>query len=135
MLYYNTKEHKNYVIADVLSVIENVILFSISNYFREVSFAYKEYHQVEEFDNDWYDFVEYGSTNPLMRILQRSGYTRESAEYIKRHKSTYVTGPDKAPKLKYEALCKCDDLGVVNDTEDVRYNFPELFDGLTEEEN
>lgn len=126
-VYEGTTEHKNYVIADILSVIENVILFSISNYFREVSLAYKEFHGVEEFDNDWYDFVEYGTTNPLMRILQRAGYSRETADYIKSHKATYIVGTDKDPKLKYEALHKSDDIGVVTETEDVRYNFPEMF--------
>lgn len=133
--YEGTTEHKNYVIADILGVIENVILFSISNYFREVSLAYKEFHGVDEFDNDWYDFVEYGTTNPLMRILQRAGYSRETAEYIKSHKNTYVTGSDKDPKLKYEALNRSSDIGVVTETEDVKYNYPELFADLASENN
>ena len=64
---YNPKSkyHKNLVIAESLSVIENVLLFSISNYFRKFSMEYKAVHQVENFENDWYEYVEYGTTNPL----------------------------------------------------------------------
>lgn len=123
-------EHKNYVIADVLGVIENVILFSISNYFRDVSLAYKRFHNIpesEDFPNDWYDFVEYGTTNPMMRILQRAGYSRESAAYIKDHPILYSMISDTEVRLKREALRKCSDEGVVKETEDVYYNFPELF--------
>lgn len=49
-----TKEHRNVVFADTLEVIENVILFSISNYFLRFSNEYKKIHDVTEFDNDWY---------------------------------------------------------------------------------
>ena len=35
-----TKEHRNVVFADTLEVIENVILFSISNYFLRFSNEY-----------------------------------------------------------------------------------------------
>lgn len=37
-----SKEHRNVVFSDTLEVIENVILFSISNYFLRFSNKYKE---------------------------------------------------------------------------------------------
>jgi methionyl-tRNA synthetase len=63
--YDNTLPHRNIVISDTLKAIENVILFSISNYFLRFSSEYKRFHKVEAFQNDWYEYVEYGTTNPL----------------------------------------------------------------------
>ena len=33
--------------------------------------------------NNWYEYVEYGTTNPLTILLQRNGFSRESARFIK----------------------------------------------------
>ena len=81
--YNDSREHRNVVIADTLEVIENVILFSISNYFLRFSNEYKRLHNVETFQNDWYEYVEYGTTNPLTILLQRSGFSRETSTYIR----------------------------------------------------
>lgn len=77
-----TKEHRNVVFADTLEVIENVILFSISNYFLRFSNEYKKVHDVTEFDNDWYEYVEFGTTNPLTILLQRTLASHENQQLI-----------------------------------------------------
>ena len=82
--------HRNIVIAETLSVIENIILFSISNYFLRFTSEYKKYHQIQTLQNDWYEYVEYGTTNPLTIMLQRSGFSRETSTYIKKNKDEYV---------------------------------------------
>lgn len=64
----NSKEHRNVVFADTLEAIENIVLFSISNYFLRFSNEYKKIHGVDEFDNNWYEYVEFGTTNILARI-------------------------------------------------------------------
>lgn len=79
----NSKEHRNVVFADTLEAIENIVLFSISNYFLRFSNEYKKIHGVDEFDNNWYEYVEFGTTNPLTILLQRNGFSRESATFIK----------------------------------------------------
>ena len=86
----NSKEHRNVVFADTLEAIENIVLFSISNYFLRFSNEYKKIHGVDEFDNNWYEYVEFGPTNPLTILLQRNGFSRESATFIKKHKNEYV---------------------------------------------
>ena len=53
----NSKEHRNVVFADTLEAIENIVLFSISNYFLRFSNEYKKIHGVDEFDNNWYEYV------------------------------------------------------------------------------
>ena len=81
----NSKEHRNIVFADTLEVIEHIILFSISNYFLRFSNEYKRVHNVSEFSNNWYEYVVFGTTNPLTILLQRNGFSREAATYIRGH--------------------------------------------------
>lgn len=118
-------EHRNYVIAETLDVIENVILFSISNYFRKFSLEYKRIHNVEYFANDWYEFVEYGTFNPLTIFLQQNGYSRESSQYIMSH-PRYIVEVDGEYKIK-ESILTCNNLNVIHETKDIIYNAPDLF--------
>lgn len=128
--------HKNLVIADTLNTIENVILFSVANYFREFSTEYKKQHNYTAFDNDWYEYVEYGTTNPLTIVLQRYGYSRESSSYIISHKDDFVDfsiQTDAAPfALRKNELLNCSDEGVSFETVEIAINIPELF--IDEEE-
>ena len=63
--------HRNIVFADTLEVIENVILFSISNYFLRFSNEFRRIKGDDELDaNNWYEYVEYGTTNPLTILLR-----------------------------------------------------------------
>ncbi|MGH4126305.1 MAG: DEAD/DEAH box helicase [Clostridium sp.] len=125
--YINSLYHRNIVISDTLNVIQNVILFSISNYFLRFSSEYKRFQQVETIPNDWYEYVEYGTTNPLTIMLQRSGFSRETATYIKHHKAEYVVMlPNNEVKLR-RTLLDCNSISVRNETTDIQYNIPELF--------
>ena len=52
--------------ANTLEVIENIILFSISNYFLRFSNEYKRVHGENSLNrNNWYEYVEYGTTNEI----------------------------------------------------------------------
>ena len=57
----NDTKQNSLIITYVLNAIENVILFSVDNYFREFSAEYKIQHNYDSFDNDWYKYVEYGT--------------------------------------------------------------------------
>ena len=114
------------MIAETLDVIENVILFSISNYFRKFSLEYKRVHGVDSFDNDWYEYVEYGTTNPLTIFLQQSGFSRETSQYIILRKTKYIVETDDGTRLHPDVL-KCGDFGVETEASDLRINMPELF--------
>lgn len=124
--YNGTRLHKNAVIAETLSIIDNVILFSLANYFLRFSTEYKKQHHMENFDNDWYEYVEYGSTNPLTILLQRNGFSRETSSYIKQNQSKYVEFTPTGPKLKL-ALLDCQKESVRNEVRDIQFNVPELF--------
>lgn len=124
----NSKVHKNYIIAETLGVIENVLLFSISNYFRIFSIEYKEYHGIDHFDNDWYEFVEYGTTNDLTIFLQRVGFTRDSATYIEspKHRTEFIDNSTGEIKVK-KAVLSCGNASVEMDAREIQFNMPELF--------
>jgi hypothetical protein len=78
--YDGSQEHKNLIIGDTLQIIENIILFSVANYFLRFSTEYKKLKTNNQpFDNDWYEYVEYGSTNQLTIFFQRNGLSRETA--------------------------------------------------------
>ena len=109
-------------------VIENVILFSISNYFLRFSNEFRRIKGDDELDaNNWYEYVEYGTTNPLTILLQRNGFSRESARFIKENPE-YVVKGGSTGKLKLKAsLSKCGRTSVENEVEYIRQNVPGIF--------
>ena len=124
----DSKYHKNLVIAESLYAIENVLLFSISNYFRKMSLEYKAVHQVDRFENDWFEFVEYGTTNPDTIFLQQSGFSREASIFIQTptNYNKYVTEIDGKKKIK-RGILECGNIGVKTEAADIQFNMPELF--------
>ena len=80
--YDDSIKHRNIVISDTLNAIEDVILFRIANYFLRFSSEYKRFHKIDVIDNDWYEYVEYGTMNPLTIFLQRNGFSREASTYV-----------------------------------------------------
>ena len=127
MLTYNdSTAHKNVVFADVLEVIESVILFRISNYFLRFSNEYKLFHEVENFPNDWYQYVEYGTTNETSIALQRCGFTHESATYIRRHVPEPLITIEGQHYLN-PALLESPNNNVRREADEIKYNIPEAF--------
>ena len=120
-------EHRNVVFADTLEVIEKVILFSISNYFLRFSNMYiaiNGEHSLD--DNNWYEFVEYGTTNEITVFLQRNGFSRESANYIKDHPE-YIFRTDEGLKL-HRTLLECKNNDARTEAELIALNRPKLFE-------
>lgn len=120
-------EHRNIVFADTLETIDNIILFSISNYFLRFSNMFVLIKGEQSLgNNNWYEFVEYGTTNEVIVFLQRNGFSRESANYIKNH-SEYIFHTDSGLKLRLELL-RCADSDVRNESELILLNRPQLFE-------
>lgn len=125
--YIDCPSHQNHVIAETLGIIDNVILFSIANYFLRFSTEYKlQRTNGQPFENDWYEFVEYGSTNDLTIFFQRNGFSRDTADFIRRNKDKYVVKTSTGYKLK-KSILKCGKESVMTELSDTRYNVPELF--------
>ncbi len=125
--YDGTTRHNNFIIAETLEAIEDVILFRISNYFLRFSEEYKRQHgKVSHFKNDWYEFVEYGTVSELRITLQRSGFSREASNYIRQNADEYIVWKNGEPKIK-KTIFECSNDIVLHDIEEIRYNVPELF--------
>jgi len=123
--YDDSIKHRNIVISDTLNAIEDVILFRIANYFLRFSSEYKRFHKIDVIDNDWYEYVEYGTMNPLTIFLQRNGFSREASTYVKQHLE-YITLINGEYKVK-DALLKCPSKAVCKEAAEIKYNIPELF--------
>ena len=125
--YDDGPEHRNIVFADTLEVIDNVILFSISNYFLRFSNMYKSINGEDSLnDNNWYEFVEYGTTNEITVFLQRNGFSRESANYIKDHPE-YISRTETGLKLRC-SLLNCNNNDARDEAELILLNRPQLFE-------
>lgn len=123
--YDDSIAHKNIVISDTLNAIEDVILFRLSNYFLRFSAEYKRQHGITAMQNDWYEFVEYGTTNPLTIMLQRNGFTRETATYLKQHREFLI---DVSGEIKIlTTIVDVAKTSVVKEIREVMYNIPDLF--------
>lgn len=89
------------------------------------STEYKRYHQVDTFPNDWYEYVEYGTTNPLSIMLQRNGFSRETSTFIRKNKDDYVVLTDNGDVKLRRSLLQCGNISVHKEVKDVLYNVPE----------
>lgn len=121
--------HRNIVFANTLEVIENIILFSISNYFLRFSTEYKRIHGEDSLSTgNWYEYVEYGTTNEITIQLQRYGFSRESAMYLRDHQDEYIVPQDDGKiRIRWAEIQKCPDSEVQREFPDVHFNTPELF--------
>ena len=126
VVFEKTPEHVNALIGNMLEDIEDIILFRISNYFLRFSKEYRAVHLDEAF-MDWYEFVEYGSTDPTAIWIQRNGFTREAATYMTAKGRDYVIRT-KDGKLRIRGeLLEIENQSIRREAEQIRYNSPEIF--------
>ncbi len=123
--YNDSKDHRNYVISDTLDVIEQIILFQFSNYFMKFSSIYKKVFNLNSIENDWYEFVEYGTNNKLSIFLQKHELSRETALYIRRNPVYYIESKN-IIKLK-QNIMNCSNKSVSAELKLIKLNMPELF--------
>lgn len=116
----------NALISGMLEDIEDVILFRIANYFLRFSQEYRACFPDASF-TDWYELVEYGTTNPEAVWLQRNGFTREAAAYITEKRSQYITFDDNGQLRLKPALLECENRSIRREAEQVQYNSPEIY--------
>lgn len=107
--------------------IDNIILFSLSNYFLRFSNEYKKIYGITEFDNNWYEYVEYGTTKPVTIFLQRIGFTRENATYIREHRDKYILQESESKLLLSRDLLECNNQNVREQANMILLNMPEMF--------
>lgn len=92
--YTGSLEQKNSIINETLNAIENIILFKISNYFSKFSSRYKEVNKIDEIANDWYEYIQYGTNDKIVIMIQKIGFSREAALKINK-KGYWILEEDK----------------------------------------
>lgn len=92
--YTGSLEQKNSIINETLNAIENIILFKISNYFSKFSSRYKEVNKIDEIAHDWYEYIQYGTNDKIVIMIQKIGFSREAALKINK-KGYWILEEDK----------------------------------------
>ena len=110
-----------------MNSVNDIILFRLSNYFMRFSTELKKYYHREFLTNDWYEYVEYGTTNKICILLQKNGISPEAATYIQKHEDIYISRTEDGVKVKISIL-DCPRASVKNEAHAVWNNIPELFE-------
>lgn len=124
--YNNSTKHKNQVINEVMKDLEQVINYKLSMYFLHLSEAIVKAHGKEALHNDWYEYVEYGTCNKDIILLQKYGFLREEALLLLKVYSQYIKHEKQSIQIS-KAIFKMapDDLCVSLKT--IMINYPEIF--------
>lgn len=123
--YTGSKEQKNVIINDTLKTLQEQILFKISNYLFKYAKEYKQYNKLTSLKNNWYEFVEYGTSNELKIWLQKNGYSRDVANFIFQNSNYYRMKEDGNYLLSLDLKNIDGDVGM--QTEHIAYNNPKIF--------
>lgn len=102
----------------------NKLNFVLGKYFLKVS---KELSANGiPLDNNWYQYLEYGTSSDLRIWLQQNGYSRESSQYIESNADDLIiTGPGEP--LISNKISQVNDPDVISETKEVRANVPGIF--------
>jgi hypothetical protein len=124
--YDGSPRHKNAIIEETLNNINDIILFRLSNYFMRFSTELKKYTGKQYLTNDWYEFVEYSTTDKICIWLQKNGFSFETATYIRQHEENYILRTDNGIRINL-AVLNCERADVKNEAKMVYNNIPEIF--------
>ena len=125
--------HKNSVINDVMKNIDNIINYKLSMYFLRFSETYLKYHNQQP-KNDWYEYVEYGTSNKLVIMLQKFGFLREEAiQLSKSQLSKYISLKEDKLIIDTKILKKIS-FELQKSIETVMINYPEIFHTSTNDQ-
>ncbi len=130
--YDGSSRHKNAIIEDTLNDINDIILFRLSNYFMRFSTELKKYTGKPYLTNDWYEYVEYSTTDKTCIWLQKNGFSFETATYIRQHAEDYILRTDVGVKINLTVL-NCERADVKDEAKMVYNNIPEIFAGQSDE--
>ena len=84
--YTGSSAQINKIINDVLDEVDKILQFKIPNYFSKFSERYKELNNIEYIQNDWHDYIEYGTINHIAIRCQQLGLSRECSLYIHKNR-------------------------------------------------
>lgn len=102
----------------------NKLNFVLGKYFLKVS---KELSANSiPLDNNWYQYLEYGTSSDLRIWLQQNGYSRESSQYIEDKADELIVNGPFGPLIS-NTIDDANDPDVINETKEIKVNVPEIF--------
>lgn len=110
----------------ILDKINQIVDFKLKNYFMKTTREICKQNQQKTIDNDWYQYIKYGTTSELRIWLQRHGYSRESTKFIEDNRDMYVIKALNGYLISSE-LENVNDEDVAQETERIRSFMPEIF--------
>ena len=125
--YNHSSQHKNQIMNDAMKDIEQIVNYKFLIYFLRFSEAIIKVRGQDSLKNDWYEYVEYGTSNDYVIALQKYGFLREEALVL-----------TKAPYLGYidftgshfsikKDIIKTAPIDLRNSIVRVMINYPEVF--------
>lgn len=125
--YNESQKHKNQIINEVMKDIEQIVNYKFSMYFLRFSEAIIKIRGEQALQNDWYEYVEYGTNDNLVILLQKFGFMREQALLLlKPPFSQYIKEKDRRLLIDRKIL-KIASGDILNAIEIVSINYPEIF--------
>lgn len=122
--YDGSVKQKNIIINETLNAIEDIILYKFSNYFSKFSKRCMEIKDVTELENDWYEYIQYGSNNAIVLKIQKYGFSREAA--LKIYSKNYFIFVEDSIYIQEEIMEDADEL-LRNEALQVKLNNYHIF--------
>lgn len=123
--YTGSNSQDNSIVVECLTAIEDVLLFSISNYFAKFSERYKILKKVDVLENDWSEYIDFGTNDRIVIELQKVGFSREIAKIIE--KNNYAIISDSNTLSFSKRILNSENQQLRTELEDVKLNYAELF--------
>lgn len=123
--YTEQNSQDNSIIIECLTAIEDVLLFSISNYFTKFTERYKAIKNISVIENDWSEYLDFGTNNKLVIELQKVGFSREIAKIVEKYSYAFFNDDGRlriSKDIFYE-----NNNELINELSDVKLNYAELF--------
>lgn len=123
--YDGSPMHKNLIINSVLDDIDKVLLHELADYFRIFSRRYKALRPDSRdlFNNDWAQFIEYGTSDWKEIKLMEIGFSRHVVKKLFDMKEEIeIRYTDDGSVLIEVSIFDCEDQEIVEEAEEVRKN-------------
>lgn len=117
--YEDNYEHKNVIINQVLDELDEVLQYKICNYLLKFSERLMIQKETSYLNNDWYEFMEFGTKNRIVILLQKMGFSRDAANYINNQKY-YVHKENEI----YILASKINVKKFKKEIAEIKYNYP-----------
>ena len=125
--YDRSSQHKNQIMNEAMKDIEQIVNYKFSMYFLRFSEAIIKIRGRDSLKNDWYEYVEYGTSNDYVIALQKYGFLREEALVLTKAPYLWYIDFTGSPFSIKKAIIKTAPKDLRNSIVRVMINYPELF--------